>query len=245
MLTAAEMANSKARVQILSDRKTWESFDAYFAADWQRKELRLRLANSGVDLPWVGEWAIWSFHRLGKEEASWKRQRGKDFIDAQRRIIAACDQVAKTYLMYTSLPEDAPEIAAVNAAFTKFLNDNNDVRELSVALLKRAEESSIFKPGRLGKNWNGMYLLLLKYYIANKTGWGEIQVLTAVTNLVGAALKTLQNRIPDNLREILRKAIQHFENNPRNATIIDRVKKLAVNHEYLLVNFPKVRPSTQ
>ena len=84
MLTPAQEANSKARVQILRDMSIWKSFDGYFYNDWQRKEILKRLAYADVDLHLVGEWAMWSFHELAKEEAKWKRERGEEFKLAQR-----------------------------------------------------------------------------------------------------------------------------------------------------------------
>jgi hypothetical protein len=238
MMTHDQEANSKARVRILSDVKTWAGFDAHFEGDWQRKEMMEKLAKADIDLGLVGEWAMWSFHELAKEEAKWKRERGENFKRSLRMTLKSCDQTTNLYKTYSSLPEDDPEIASVNQAFAEFVKGNETVAERSRQLLEKAENSSIFESKRLGLNWNCLYLVLLKYYIALETGWNETKVLAAVTDLVAAAHETLGRRTPPTLRVLLRKAIHHFESNAENATILDRAKKIVSNPVHLYRNFP-------
>jgi len=240
MMTAAQEANSKARVLILSDRKTWTGFDTHFERDWQRKEMRSKLEKAGVDLPLVGEWAMWSFHEVAKEEAKWKRERGEEFKRAQREMIESCDQATNVYRTYSTLPEDAPEIASVNQGFADLVKASQVLAERSRTLLLRAEDGAIFQSKRLGSGWNCLYLVLLKYYISVKTEWDETQVLGAVTNLVAAAFEALGRPKPATLRVLLRKAIHHFEVNAENASILDRTRKIVTNPDYLYLNFPKV-----
>jgi hypothetical protein len=242
MLTDRQEVNSQARVRILSDINTWTGFNTYFTQDWQRQEMRLRLVRADVDLWFVGEWAIWSFHELAKEEGTWKRERGEEFKRAQRTIIDSCEQAARNYRTYSGLLEDAPEITRVNAEFAELLKKSETLAERARTLLEIAENSAIFESKRLGANWNGLYLALLKYYISTKTGWDETEVMSAITHLVAAALENFRRpQVATPLRRLLQKAIRHFEGNPKNSSILMRVKDVVTNPESLLANFPRVR----
>jgi len=117
MLTPAQEVNSKARVQILRDFVVWKGFDAYFGSHWQRKEMLRKLGAAAID-PWlVGEWAMWSFHELAKEEAKWKRERGDEFKRAHRLSIESSNQTTNAYSVYASVPASAPGMASVYEAF--------------------------------------------------------------------------------------------------------------------------------
>jgi len=245
MLTPAQEANSKARVQILSDISIWKSFDRYFCNDWQRKEIRQKLAYADVYLPLVGEWAMWSFHELAKEEAKWKRERGEQFKLAQRISIESCNRAASTYSTYVSAPALVPSMVSVSEAFRRLVEQNMRQAKIARQLLDRAESSAIFDSRRLGSNWNGLYLVLLKYYISAKTGWNETEILGAVSHLVSAAHDALRRTCSKNLRVLVQKAIRHFEQNPDNATIIFSVKSLVLNPQQLYQEFPRVRISIQ
>jgi hypothetical protein len=245
MLTPAQEANSRARVQILRDISIWKSFDDYFYNDWQRKELLKKLAYADVDLQLVGEWAMWSFHELTKEEAKWKRERGEEFKLAQRISIESCNRAASAYSIYASLPNFAPGIASVNEAFSGLVEQSVTQAEKARHLLDRAENSAIFDVRRLGSNWNCLYLVLLKYYLAAKTGWNKTEITGAVNHLVGAAHDALRRRRPENLRALLQKAVRHFEQNSNNGTLIFLVKSVVLNPQQLYQEFPRVRISTQ
>jgi hypothetical protein len=245
MLTPAQEANSKARVQILSNAAVWNSFDSYFYSNWQRKEILRKLANADVDLQLVGEWAMWSFHELAKEEAKWKRERGEDFKLAQRVSIESCNRAASAYSAYSFLPDYVPGIASVNEAFSGLVQQNVTQAKKARQLLDKAENTAVFDSRRLGSNWNGLYLVLPKYYISAKTGWNETEIMSAVSHLVGAAHGALTRTCPENLRVLVQKAIRHFEQNPDNATIIFVVKSVVLNPQQLYQEFPRVRISTQ
>ena len=245
MLSPAQQANSKARVQILRDMSIWKCFDGYFYNDWQREEILKRLASADVDLQLVGEWAMWSLHELAKEEAKWKRERGEEFKLAQRISIESCNRSASAYSIYASLPNFAPGIASVNEAFHGLVEQSVTQAEKARHLLDRAENSHIFDVRRLGSNWNCLYLVLLKYYLAANTDWNEAEVMSAISHLVGAAHKALRRPCPENLRVLVQKAIRRFEQNPDNATIIFLVKSLVLNPQQLYQEFPRVRISTQ
>src|SRR6267378_2676175 len=140
-MTSSQEANSKARVQILSNAAVWKSFDGYFDSRWQRKEIRRQLAYADVDLPLVGEWAILSFHELAKEEAKWKRERGEEFKRALRMSIESCNRTASAYSTYCSLPNFAAGIASVNELFGGLVEQNVIQAEKARQLLDKAENT--------------------------------------------------------------------------------------------------------
>jgi len=238
MLTPAQKANNKARVQILRDIAFWYRFDEYFERDWQRKEIRERLEDADVSLRLAGECAMCSFHELAKDEAKWTRERGKEFMQVQRMRIEVCNRAGSAYSSYSHSPNFASGMAD--------LVDENEIQaQMARQLLERAEKSAIFDTRRLGSNWNCLYLVLLKYYISHKTGSNETEIMRAIAHLVGAAHYALQRRPPENLRVLLQKAIGHFEQNSNNATLIDLVKKAVLNPQQLQQMFPPIRISAQ
>jgi len=245
MLTPAQEANSKARVQILRDWAVWKCFDSYFDNHWQKKEVLRKLGGADID-PWlVGEWAILSFHELAREEAKWKRARGEEFKDAERTLIESCNRTASAYSTYASVPNFAPGMASVSEAFSSLVEQSVAQAQIARQLLDRAENSAIFDSRRLGSNWNCLYLVLLKHYISAKTGWNEAETMGAVSHLVSAAHDALRRGRPANLRVLLQKAIRHFEQNSDNVTIIFLVKNVVLNPQQLYQMFPRVRISTQ
>jgi hypothetical protein len=244
MLTPAQETNSKARVQILSNATVWKRLVSYFENDWQRKDILRKLVCADVDLQLVGEWAMWSFHELARDEAKWKRERGDEFKLAQRIFIESCNRAASAYSMYASLPNFAHGIASVNEAFGGLVEQNVTQAKKGRQLLDRTEDTAIFDSRRLGSSWNCLYLVLLKYYISAKTGWNGTEIMSAVSHLIGSAHEALRRTSPKDLRVLLQKAIRHFEQNPGNATIIFLAKNLVLNPRQLYQEFPRVRIST-
>jgi hypothetical protein len=245
MSTSALVANSKAKVQILRNTAVWEGFDKYFENDWQAREMRRKLVYADVALPFVGEWAIFSFHELGKQEAKSKRERGEELKRAQKGLIESCKRTVRAHSTYASLPNFAPGTASVTEAFSRLVEQGVLQTQIARQLLDRAEKGAIFDSRRLGSNWNGVYLALLKHYISAKTGWHRAEIMGAITHLVTAAHDALRRRPPANLRVLLQKAIRHFEENPDNATINYLVKSVVLNPQQLSRMFPRVRISPQ
>jgi hypothetical protein len=241
MLTDVQKANSQARVKILSDETTWIAFDHHFQSCWQTKELRQKLALADVHLPLVGEWAMWSFHELAREEATWKRQRGKSFKRAQRRTIEACEENFACYGSYTGLSPFDPRLNQVNEVFGSYIEADGILLRRAQRLLEKAENSAIFNGRRLGANWNCLYLELLKAYISLKTGWNETTTMTSIFRLVLMAHRVLGRKCSGQLRPLLQKALRHFEENPDNATLITLARGLVRDHEELYKQFPRVR----
>jgi len=243
--SAALVANSKAKVQILGNVAVWEGFDAYFEKDWQAKEMRRKLVYADVTLRFVGEWAIFSFHELGKQEATSKRERGEEFKRAQRQLIESCNRTVRAHSLYASLPTTAPGEASVSQAFSRLVEQGVLQADMAGQFLKRADNGVTFNSKRLGTNWNCGYLALLKHYISVKTSWNGAEVMGAITHLVTAAHKALGQQPPENLRVLLQKALRHFEENPDNATINNLVKNAVSNPQQLYRMFPRICISPQ
>lgn len=241
MLTAAQQANSKARVEILSDVRTWKHFDDHFERNWQAKNLRVQLVYADVHLPLVGEWAIWSFHELAKEEAEWKHARGEQLKAAQRTTIETCSQNIGICNFYSDLSNYAPGLDLVSDSFGHDAEDNMIRLQRAERLLERAENTAIFDARRLGANWNCLYLELLREYISFKTSWSQTPVMTAIAHLVSAAREALKRPHAPTLRTLLQKAIRHFEKNAANTTLITLVRALVRNPSELFEMFPPVR----
>jgi len=244
-VTNAEIANSKARVRLLCNKAVWNAFDAHFESDWQSMETRDGLIRADVNLRLVGEWAIWSFHELAKEEAQWKRDRGDEFKRAHRMLIESCNRNAAVYRTYASLPTFASGLDITNKAFSGLVEQSLTQVEHARQFLTKAENSGIFNSRRLGSNWNCQYLALLKHYISSKTKWDDSGTINAVTKLVKAAHTALGRACPSNLRVLLQKAIRHFEHNPENATLLALVQSLVLNRQQLYQMFPPLHTSAQ
>jgi hypothetical protein len=241
MLTDVQQANSQARVTILSDRTTWIGFDHYFRSCWETQELREQLAFADVYLPLVGEWALWSFHELGRDEVIWKRERGKALKWALRMAIAAYKANIECYRSYTDLTPLSVGLDRVNQEFGKLIEENRIQMQRVEQLLEKVENGAIFEGRRIGANWNCLYLELLKAYISFKTGWNQAKVITSLTYLVQAAHHTLKRHCSANIRSLVQKALRHFEDNLDNATIIMLARALVRNDEELYRQFPPVR----
>jgi hypothetical protein len=240
MLTDVQQANSQARVRILSDKMTWVSFEHCFQSSWQTKELRNQLALANVYVPLVGEWAMWSFHELGREEAKWKRKRGEALRRALRMAIAADKAEIECCSLYTGFAHFSVGLDRVNQEFGKLIEENRIQMQRAEQLLEKAENGAIFDGRRIGTNWNCLYLELLQAYISFKTGWNQAKVITSIACLVQAAHYALRRRCPVNIRSLLQKTLRHFENNPNNTTIVMLARALVRDQEELYRQFPRV-----
>lgn len=111
-------------------------------------------------------------------------------------------------------------------------------------VLAEQEKHGTFETKRLGVQWNVAYLYILKAYISVVTGWKPEQVLSVMTYVIRGAHLTLKKRPSPVLRSLIQKAICNFEQNPKNARIIDRLQRSAVHPQELYRMFPPVSQVT-
>jgi hypothetical protein len=154
--------------------------------------------------------------------------------------VAAYETNIECFTLYAGFTNFSPGLDRVNQEFGRFIEDYAIQRQRAEQLLRKAENSAVFNGRRLGTNWNCLYLELLKAYISFKTGWNETTVFTSITRLVQAAHYVLGRYCSANVRNLLQKALRHFEENTDNTTIIMLARALVRNHEELYKQFPPV-----
>jgi len=105
-------------------------------------------------------------------------------------------------------------------------------------MLERIDTSGVYKTKRLGVKWNIHYLYLSKVYIATVAHWDERRVLDALTHLIVAGKKSVRNKVPRDLRSLLRKTLRTFEHDSQNATIVRRLQIAVADRDVLTKLFP-------
>jgi hypothetical protein len=159
------------------------------------------------------------------------------------KAIAGYKSAMEVYSWHMSAPHhDDPDLRAVGQRSKELYKANEYLAKEASAWLERTAKNRRYTTKRLGVNWQSSYLFLMKSYIERLGGWEEARILEAMTHLVAAAHKSLNFRVPHDLRALLRKAIRGFENDSRNADIIRLLRHSAADPKILYKMFSLLGP---
>jgi len=245
MLTESIREKSRKKTQLIRDSVVSAAFFHYFEKNWEAKKILNELRSAGAQVEHLREWALYSTHGLGGDEAEEKQKRSRMLKVALRKAIVGYRGAREVYSIYALMPHDkSPEMMAVSAEFKRLVEMNEYLCGKAELFLKRAESGAVYRTKRLGVTWNCAYLYFLKAYMARLTDWTDRQILEAITHLIAAAHLSMRWRIPENLRVLLGKAMRRFENDPRNTTIVERLKKAASDSRTPYQLFPIARANS-
>ncbi len=227
------------KIELLRDPVVRAAFAHYFEKNWQAKRTLDELKAVGADIEHLREWALWSFHALGSDEAEEKRKRGLLVKTQLKRALIGYESAIACFSQYASTPDFGwSDSKDVSNRFRSLVFMNQYLAQEVTRMLGIIAATGIYKPKRLGVSWNAAYLYVPKTYIAALTGWNERQTIGALTHLVAATKKSVRDRIPRDLHSLLRKAIRKFETDPENATIVGRLKRSVADPRVLPELFP-------
>jgi hypothetical protein len=227
------------KTKLLRDPLVSAAFGHYFQRDWPAQQILDGLRSTGADIERLREWALYSFHPLGKDEAEEKRQRGLMMRTQLKKALVGYENAIAFYWIYASAPDfNWPESIAMSKRFKHLLELNRHLEREARSILERAATNDLYKTKRLGVFWQSAYLFLSRSYIGRLTNWNERKILGAMTHLIAASHKSVRNRVPKNLRTLIRKALREFEGNPRNARIIERLRKADADAKVVSEMFP-------
>jgi hypothetical protein len=238
------VCNNSRRLHFLQKPGLWVGFDQYLSEDWQARHLLTDLKGKGVDIALVREWALWSIHPLGKEEAEHKRDRGENRNKVLSSALVASERVIAALTSYANLPGTDPKMGEVKGNALDLIERHLYLAKRYGEILAEQKKHGTFDTKRLGVHWNVAYLFTLKSHISVVTGWEKEQVLGAITYLVRGVHKTLDQRPSPTLRRLLQKAIHNFEKNPKNTRIIGLIQHCAGNSRELYRMFPPIFPTS-
>jgi|HubBroStandDraft_5_1064220.scaffolds.fasta_scaffold287620_1 hypothetical protein len=243
--TTAAREKSRRKRQLLRDPVVSTAFHHYFRQrqNWQAREVLDKLQSLGADVELLRECALYSFHPLGQDEAEEKRKRGERRRSCLKKAIAGYKSAMEVYSWHMSAPHhDDPDLRAVGQRSKELYKANEYLAKEASAWLERTAKNRRYTTKRLGVNWQSSYLFLMKSYIERLGGWEEARILEAMTHLIAAAHKSLNFRVPHDLRALLRKAIRGFENDSRNADIIMLLRHSAGDSKTLYEMFQPLGP---
>jgi hypothetical protein len=200
---------------------TWPRFDEYFESEWQRKGIRMELAEAGFDLPKLGRWAVLAVDPKIKETVQTKGPRGRQFTRLLERAIKGYGCAIEAYKMYSNMPDTTPDLLRSKKTYLELIEQNKRLNEVAQGFLERALASRTFTSDRLGKSWNVLHLVKMHHELRTLSAWNETKIMGAITAIVEAAHFALKKPIPPDLRRLLQKAIAAAEANPANRTIFE------------------------
>jgi hypothetical protein len=233
------------KVRLLRNPVISAAFAHYFEQNWQVKQLLQELKSAGADIGRLREWALYSFHPLGTDEAEEKLKRGQMMQDQLKKALVGYESAIDFFSIYASAPHfNWPETISVSIKTTDLVKLNQYLAREARTILERVAKTSVYNTKRLGVNWQGSYLYLSKAYIGQFMKWDERKILGAMSHLTAAAHESVKQRIPHNLRALLRKALRSFESDPRNTTIIVSLRKAASDPNVLSKSFPPLSPNS-
>jgi hypothetical protein len=104
--TTAAREKSRKKRQLLHDPVVSTAFHHYFCQpqNWQAQEVLDRLQSLGADVELLREWALYSFHSLGRDEAEEKRKRGVKVRLCLKKAIAGYKSAMEVYSWHMSSP---------------------------------------------------------------------------------------------------------------------------------------------
>lgn len=238
MTSKSVRGKSHQKIKLLQDPMRSAAFAHYFERNWQAKRTLEELKRAGANIQHLREWALWSFHPLGADEAEEKGKRSLLLKTQLKRALIGYENAIACYSWYASTPHFGwSDSKNMSDSFQILVDMNRHLAQETTRILANSE-TSVYRTKRLGVTWNTAYLYLSKAYIAKRTGWNDRQTLGALTHLITAAKKSVGNRVPGDLRSLLRKAIRKFESDPENATIVGRLQKAVADPNVLNQLFP-------
>jgi len=239
MITESIREKSRKKTELIRDPVISAAFFHVLEKKPQAKKILDELRSASAEIEHLREWALYSFHSLGADEAEEKEKRSRMIVGALKKAIVGYRSAKECYAIYAEEPHyNWPEAITASEQFKQLVEMNEHLSRQAESFLKRAENTAAYNTKRLGVAWNCAYLYLLKLYIAKLTCWDDPHILEAITYLITAAHESVRQRVPANVRVLLRKAIRKFENDPRNATILERLRKVASDSRILYKMFP-------
>jgi hypothetical protein len=235
--TAKEKSAEK--IKLLRNPVVSAAFAHYFRANWQAQKMLNELQVAGANVQHLREWALWSFHPLGADEAEEKQKRGRLTKTRLKKALIGYKSAIACFSAYASAPHFGwSDSRSTSDRFQRLVRMNQYLARETSAVLERIGTSGVYKTKRLGVKWNIHYLYLSKVYIAAVAHWDERSVLDALTHLITAGKKSVRNKVPRDLRSLLRKTLRTFENDSENATIVGRLQRAVANPDVLTEFFP-------
>jgi hypothetical protein len=232
------------KVKLLRDPLVSAAFLHYFQRNWEAQGILDELRSTGADIELLREWALFSFESLGTDEPEEKRKRGLMMQRQLKKAVVGYENAIAFYSVHASAPDlNFPEYVKVSNEFKALVVANQDLACKARSILQTAATTGVYRTKRFGVNWQSPYLYLSKSYVRRLTNWDERKLLGTLTHLTAAAYKSVHRRAPHDLRSLLRKALQAFENDPRNAIIIGRLRKGAAEPRILSELFPPLSSS--
>jgi hypothetical protein len=239
MSTKSAREKSIEKIKLLRDPVVSAAFCYYFRRSWQAQRILDELRSAGADVERLREWALYPFHPLGTDEAEEKRKRGLMMQTQLKKALVGYENAIAFYSIYASAPHfNWPESIAMSNRCKHLVELNQYLDREARSILERAAANDVYKTKRLGVSWQSAYLFVTRSYISKLTNWNERKILGAMTHLIAASHKSVRNRVPKNLRSLIRKALREFEGNPRNARIIERLRKADADANVLSEMFP-------
>jgi hypothetical protein len=234
---------SAEKIKLLRDAVVSAAFLHYFNRNFQAQQVLTQLQAAGADVQYLREWALYSIHGLGADEAEEKSKRGRLGKIQLKRALVGYENAIAFYSQYATAAHFGwPESKNVSSRFQDLVDRNQYLARETSAMLERIAAGSVYTTKRLGVNWNAAYLYVIKEYIRKFTGWDERKIFEAMTHLIAAAYKSLRNRIPSDLRSLVRKATRKFETDPKNATIVGRMQRAVADPSAITAMFPSLIP---
>lgn len=239
MISTAAREKSREKAELLRDPVFSAAFYHYFRQNWQAQEVLAKLQSLGAKVELLREWALYSFHSLGQDEVEEKRKRGVRMRSHLKRAIDGYKSAMEVYSWHMIAPHhDIPVLRMVSQRSKELYQVNAYLAKEASEWLERTARNRRYTTKRLGVNWQASHLFLMKSYIAKRSSWEDPQILEAITHLVTAAHKSVNRRIPNDLRALVRKSIRGFEHDPLNADIIALLRHAAGDLRVLHELFP-------
>jgi hypothetical protein len=239
MISIAAREKSRQKAELLRDPLFSADFYEYFRRNWQAQEVLDKLQSSGAEVELLLEWALYSFHSLGRDEAEEKRKRGVKMRLHLKRAIDGYKSAMEVYSWYMSAPHnDIPGRRMGSQDARELYEANEHLTKKASEWLERTARNRRYTTKRLGVNWQAPYLFLMKSYIEQRSGWEDPQILEAITHLVTGAHKSVNCPVQNDLRTLLRKAVRGFERDPLNADMILLLRRAAGDPRVLHESFP-------
>ncbi len=232
------------KIELLRNPLVSTAFYHYFERNWEAKRILDELLSAGAEIERLREWALYSFDSLGKDEPEEKRKRGLMMRTQLRKALVGYENAIAFYSVYAAAPHfNWPEYMHISNKFKDLVELNQYLAREARSILDKAATTGVYTTKRLGVNWQCPYLYLSKAYIRRLTKWDESKVLGVLTHLIKAH-KSVRRNVPDDLRSLLRKALRAFEKDPRNITVIGRLRKAASDPAVLSKMFPPLIPNS-
>ena|SRR5258708_1124031 len=133
------------KIRLLRDPLISAAFTSYFERNWPAQGVLDELRSAGMDIERLREWALYSFHPLGTDEAEEKRKRGQMMKTRLKKALLGYKSAIAFYSHYALAPTfNWPDAIIVSNDFKHLVEIHQYLAVRAKTMIENAEAKGLY-----------------------------------------------------------------------------------------------------